>query len=160
MHRIDPPATAVISVRPTAALTGSGPLPETTAPDDGELGAVARRPEWRQRLVQAERGFMCGLRADSTLFAHFFVWLVIFTMGLVLWLHWQQWIIVGLALSFALSAELFHQAFRALLIDPERESTPQETRVLGLATAATVIATLGAATPVITIFWQRLQHML
>lgn len=117
-----------------------------------------RRPEWRTRLVQAERGFVGGLRSDATLFGHFFGWLVVITAGLVLRLHWQQWIVIGLCLSFALTAELIHQAFRSLLQD--REHTPAESRALGLATAAVIVATLGAGAPIATILWQRLHHLL
>lgn len=127
-------------------------------PTESTTLVSGRRPEWRHRLVQAERGFVGGLRSDATLFVHFFGWFLIITAGLLFRLHWQQWIVVGLCLSFALTAELFHQAFRALLQD--REHSPAETRALGLATAAVIVAMLGAAAPIATIFWQRLQHLL
>ena len=32
----------------------------------------SRRPAWRQRLVQAERGLVKGVRSDSAFFVHFF----------------------------------------------------------------------------------------
>jgi len=128
-------------------------LPETTHQS-------TRRPPWRQRLAQAERGFVGGMRADSTLFAHFFAWVTVGLIGLVLKLSWHYWVQILMFLAFALTAELFHQAFRTLVYDEGRVLEEKEQHALGLAASGSIVAAGTAVIAITIILFQRFQHVL
>lgn len=121
---------------------------------------TSQRPPWRQRLSQAERGFVGGMRADSTLFAHFFAWVTVGLIGLVLKLSWHYWVQILMFLAFALTAELFHQAFRTLVYDGERTLEDKEQHALGLAASGSIIAAATATIAITIILFQRFQHVL
>ncbi|MFM8582773.1 MAG: diacylglycerol kinase, partial [Planctomycetaceae bacterium] len=78
------------------------------------LPRTLRRPAWRQRLIQAERGLAWGLRADSVFFVHFFGIALVISAGLAFGLALWQWVAIVLALTVVLSAEMFQQALKLL----------------------------------------------
>ncbi|MDF1742662.1 MAG: hypothetical protein P1V19_03145, partial [Gimesia sp.] len=51
------------------------------------------RPEWRQRLVDAERGITFGIRLDSTFFIHFFSGSAVIAAAMLLGLSATHWAI-------------------------------------------------------------------
>ncbi len=121
---------------------------------------LRRRAPWRQRLVEAERGFVQGIRGDGTLFFYLFVDSAVLAVGCVLHLGFYQWLVVGLTVTMVLSLELMHQALK-LLVETLRATNPDKAwdDVLHLATAAVVLAFLGGSTIVTCVYFQRIREM-
>jgi diacylglycerol kinase len=124
-----------------------------------ESRSCPRRPPWRQRLVETERGLSSGLRADSSFYVYLFLDCTLVAMGSVLGLAAWQWMIVGLVFTGVLAAELFRQSLRVLIQTLPAESGPAGTTVLNLATAAVSVTLLGGGGVVCALFWQRLQDL-
>lgn len=121
-----------------------------------------RRPAWRQRLIQAERGLAWGLRADSVFFVHFFGISLVISAGLAFGLELWQWVAIVLSLTVVLSAEMFQQALKLLagLSAPADNSAPlpgatPAARALSIGTAAVLVACLGSTLVLALIFTQR-----
>ncbi len=119
-----------------------------------------RRAPWRQRLIDAERGFTQGIRGDGTLFFHLFVNCAVLAIGCVLDLSFTQWLLVGLAVTLVLALELVKLALQ-LLVEEVRSLNPagRWEHILHLATAAVTLAFLGGSTIVALIYWQRASEM-
>jgi len=114
-----------------------------------------RRAPWRQRLVEAERGITHGFRGDSTLFGYLFVGSVVAATGSVLELSLSQWTTLILAMTVVLSAELFQQALKAILLDGETRLSPSFEKALKIGTAGVFIAIGGAVLVISLIFGSR-----
>jgi len=119
-----------------------------------------RRPAWRQRLVQAERGLVGGVRSDSTFFVHFFGVSAVIAAGFILGITWMHWIGIVGCLTLVLTAEMFSQAIKALLQVEELALSPAGQRVLAMATAAVMVACTGSIIMLMLVFWQRLHELL
>jgi diacylglycerol kinase len=119
------------------------------------VGSAARRPAWRQRLVQAERGLAWGLRADSVFFVHFFGISIVLVAGLIFGLELWQWVAITVALTVVLSAEMFQQALKLLVRGLGPAAGEETTRALSIGTAAVLVACLGSLTVVGLVFAAR-----
>ncbi|MFM7163314.1 MAG: diacylglycerol kinase family protein [Planctomycetaceae bacterium] len=124
------------------------------------LPRTLRRPAWRQRLIQAERGLAWGLRADSVFFVHFFGIALVISAGLAFGLALWQWVAIVLALTVVLSAEMFQQALKLLAglstaADGAGHSPSIAARALSIGTAAVLVACLGSTLVLALIFIQR-----
>lgn len=117
---------------------------------------TARRPAWRQRLVQAERGLVGGFRSDSALFVQFFGASAVLAAGFVFGLGTLQWALVLACLTLVLTTELMHQAFRALLRLESESLSLAAQRVQSMATAGAMVAVCGSAIVIAIVFGQRL----
>jgi undecaprenol kinase len=102
------------------------------------------RPAWRQRLVDAERGVMQGIRGDSAFFVYFFLSSVTIAACVVLGISLIQWTIVILALTVVLSAEMFNQVLKALLLGFGRPVDDAARAALRIAVAAVFVAITGS----------------
>lgn len=132
---------------------------EVTSHSDSEE-RQRRRPAWRQRLVQAERGLVGGVRADSVFFVHFFGISLVIAAALVLGIGWMQWVAVAACLTLVLTAEMFNQALKSLAIPESGEPTPAGQRAVAMGTAAVMVACAGSTIVLTLVFWHRLQQML
>ena len=140
-------------------MTGMQREKMTEASRHADPAHIARRPVWRQRLVQAERGFVGSFRSDSALFVQFFGASAVLAAGFVFGLGMLQWALVLACLTLALTAEMFHQAFRALLhMEGEPLPLPAQ-RVQSMATASAMVATSGAALVIALVLGQRLVQL-
>lgn len=131
-----------------------------TVPESTEDERQRRRPAWRQRLVQAERGLVGGVRADSVFFVHFFGISLVIAAALVLSIGWMQWVAVAACLTLVLTAEMFNQALKSLAFPEDRPPTPAEQRAVAMGTAAVMVACAGSTIVLTLVFWHRLQQML
>lgn len=102
------------------------------------------RPAWRQRLVDAERGVMQGIRGDSAFFVYFFLSSATVAACVVLGISLIQWTIVILALTLVLSAEMFNQVLKALLLGFGRPVDDAARAALRIAVAAVFVAITGS----------------
>lgn len=118
-----------------------------------------RRAPWRQRLVDAEYGLKVGLRADSTLFVYFFIASTVWAGAWVVGFTILEWAVVTLSLTIVLTAELFHQLFRALSLDLEQELSPPVRAAMRMATAAVFVAGGGAAITIALLFCAHLMTL-
>jgi hypothetical protein len=111
-----------------------------------------RRPPWRQRLVDLERGLTLGLRSSVVYFVHLFVATAGLAAAVVLEASARDWALLVFCFSVTVAAELFHHAVVRLgqslpagdpvvLRQAERLSAAATTLVMvgGLATAAIVL---------------------
>jgi len=110
-----------------------------------------QRAPWRQRLIDAENGLRFGIRADSTLFVHFFCSVTVLLTSLVVGLSQLEWALLILALGFSLSAELLHQVLK--LISNQLEGRFAEIFLLG--TASVMVSHLTAALVSGFLLWRR-----
>ncbi len=114
-----------------------------------------RRPAWRQRLVQAERGLVRGVRSDSVFFVHFFGISIVLAAAFVFQIGWMQWIAIAGCLTLVLTAEMFNQALKTVVHAAELELTPGGLRAMSIGTAAVLVACIGSTLVLTLVFWQR-----
>ncbi len=118
-----------------------------------------RRPAWRQRLIQAERGLVRGIRSDSAFFVHFFGISIVIAAALVLGIGWMQWVAIAGCLALVLTAEMFNQALKALAQACGQDSSADGQRALAIGTAAVLVACIGSTVVLTLVFWQRCEQM-
>lgn len=114
--------------------------------------AKKERAPWRQRLVDTEKGFRVGIRADSTLFVYFFCSATVILTSFVLRLTGQEWAVLILALGGSLTAELLHQLLKQITL--VLRGRFQEILLLG--TAAVMVAHVTAAIVSGILLWHRI----
>ncbi len=137
-------------------------MPPTLPVSSGMTDAsrTPRRAPWRQRLVEAERGFSCGLRGDCTLYVYLFFDCLLVAVGVIFRLSSWQWIIVGMVITLVLTAELLCQALRALISELKTtHPTGRWDPILQLATAAVTVALIGGSCLIAAIYWQRIRDL-
>jgi diacylglycerol kinase len=138
-----------------AAVSPNGFAARKTTPD-ARMEPRRTRSHWRQRLVEAERGFSYSFRADSALYRHMFLDSLLLAMCGVLGLSATQWAIVALGLTVMLSAELFAQGLQIVasqLPDRLRKQT------MSLAAAAKLLAILGCTSAIGIVLVIRLREL-
>lgn len=113
---------------------------------------VVRRPGWRQRLVDLERGVVLGLRADATLFVMLFGVATTLLAGLVVGLALAHWIAIVLALTFVLVAGMFHQILKTIWHDLGHHFAETAATALRIGSAAVTVATIGGALTILLVF--------
>jgi len=121
--------------------------------------ARRKRSAWRQRLVQAERGFVRGVRASSVFYVHFFIVCIIAAAAFVLGVDARQWLTVTICLTLVLAAEMLNQALQTMVHDPERPATAAGRRAAAMGTAAVMVAAVGAGISLAVVFAQRLHAL-
>lgn len=120
-----------------------------------------KRALWRQRLVDAETGFKLFLRADSALFVHLFVGAAVVIAALLLGLSQTDWLLLVLAMTGVLTAELFQCALQRLadvLSGKSADATPSAElqRVLRIANAGVMTALAGGVLCLAVLFGSRI----
>ncbi|MBI5760777.1 MAG: diacylglycerol kinase [Planctomycetales bacterium] len=140
-------------------MPASPPTPHTSLLHEDRH--VPHRAAWRQQLVDAERGFVRGVRSDSSFFVHFFGGSIVLAMGFVLHVGTLDWIIITFCLTLVLMAELFNHALRTMLLagDADHESSAVR-RALGMSTAAVMAAVAGSLVILTIIFGGHLRELL
>jgi diacylglycerol kinase len=106
--------------------------------------------------VEAERGFSHSLRADSALYLHLFFDSLLLAACFVLGLAATHWVIVALALTMMLSAELFAQGLTALASEVSDSLRKQ---VNAIATAAKTLALVGSTSAISIVLLHRFREL-
>lgn len=126
-------------------------------PSQGSAHRSDRRPLWRQRLVQAERGLSWGLKGDSIFYVYGFLASIITVAGLVIGLELMHWAVLVLAWTGVVAAEMFNQVVRRLAQPAEGEPLPERTRQsLAGAQAAVMLVLVGGLSAAGLVFVERL----
>jgi diacylglycerol kinase len=138
-----------------AAVSQDGFAARNHAPD---VRMEPRRPRsyWRQRLVEAERGFSHSFRADSALYRHIFLDTLLLAMCGGLGLSATQWAVMAMGLTVMLSSELFAQGLQiaaSQLPDRLRKQT------ISLAAAAKLLSILGSTSAIGMVLAIRLREL-
>jgi len=110
-----------------------------------------KRAEWRQTLVDAERGMTYGVRRDSTFFVHFFIGSIVLMAALVLGISYLEWGILVLAMTVVLTAEMFNQILKAIWNSIGHQLPDETNQTLRIGTAGVFVAILGAGVTVLLI---------
>ncbi len=118
------------------------------------------RSEWRQRLVDAERGITFGIRLDSTFFIHFFTGSAVIAGAMLLGLSATHWAIIFLAMTTVLCAQMFNQVLKSIwkLLGNHLPAESQNTFKAG--TAAVCVSIIGSVITIVIIFCSALFHLL
>ena len=125
------------------------------------LGVTEKlRPEWRQRLVDAERGITFGIRLDSTFFIHFFSGSAVIAAAMLMGLSATHWAIVILAMTTVLSAQMFNQVLKSIwnLVGSHLPAESQNTFKAG--TAAVCVSIMGSIITIAIVFGSALYRLL
>lgn len=131
--------------------------PRLVLPPDEETSP--RRPAWRRRLIDAERGISQGVRGDSTFFVHFFLTCLIVTSALVLGIPFMHWTVLILAMTVVLAAEMFHQVLKSVWEHLGHHFEEPAQKSLRMGTAAVFVTMAGASLCITIIFAQRIWQM-
>lgn len=142
-----------VSTRPRRNSTTSLRVPALS-------GAAARRPAWRQRLVDIERGAASGFRGSSSFFVHLFFSSVVFVAGMVLGLSAASWTALVLALTIVLTVELFQHALKIALEPVRRQSARSCEEAIRAGAAAVFVSVTGATVTVLVVFGARLSAVM
>ena len=118
-----------------------------------------RRPAWRRRLIDTERGFITGLRSDSTLFIHLFGITITLVAGFVLGLSLTQWTAVVLALTVVFTTEMFNLILRRIWKTIGHHFGEEGQRILAIGTAGVSVAMLGAVVTMTLVFGERISQL-
>lgn len=138
-----------------APLPGSGEVAgKKWNPEDRSVSRP-RRAAWRQKLVEAERGFTHGFRVDSTLYAHFFVDCLLLATCSVVGLPPTHWAIVIAGITVMLSAEFFSLA---ILMVAEELSSSIKKRVESANAAGKLLVFLGSSVMIGIVLWLRFRE--
>lgn len=129
------------------------------SPGDISETSETKRSAWRSRLIEAERGFKIGLRADSTLIVHCFMGLLIVTAGFILGISLLEWTIIVMSLASVLAAEISQHILKTIWNRLGHHFEKSLEKTLRLSTAAVFVVIAGAALNIILIFGKHLFSM-
>lgn len=132
------------------------PVPIAPPPEQQDRHTRHPRSPWRQRLVDVERGVTLGVRRDSTFFVHFFSGSIVIAAALVLGLPLLHWILLVMALTIVLTAEMFQQVLKTILESLGHHFPESARRAERIGTAGVFVAILGTVVTIGLIFAQRL----
>lgn len=116
--------------------------------------STRRRPIWRQRLVEIERGFALSLRGDGAFFIHFFSASVVIAAGFALGVSLLEWSVILVALTVVFTGEMFRQVLKALLQKVGHDFDDGGRTVMRVSAAAVVVSIVGATLTIGLIFWR------
>lgn len=145
-----------IRVRPASSTSASAEFSTRKFTPEERTDFRRRRPAWRQKLVEAERGLTQSLRSDSTLFLHIFLDCLLLASCGVLGLNATHWAIVAAGLSAMLAAELFAQGLRTVAAEL---STHARKQTLSISAAAKLLVILGSSLAIGIILWLRCREL-
>ena len=128
------------------------------SPDErSESKPAKKRSAWRKRLIEAEGGFSFGFRYGSTLFGQIFVGLIFIITAMTLRISFEHWVVMVVAMSGGLSAELFYLTIRVLAESLEGD-VPQ--KAIKLSAAAMIMAMVASVVVILFVLGSRLQEIL
>jgi len=110
------------------------------------------RPEWRQRLVDAERGITFGIRLDSTFFIHFFTGSAVIAAAMLLGLSATHWAIIVLAMTTVLCAQMFNQVLKSIWNLLGTQLPAESQNMFKAGTAAVCVSIIGSVITIAIIF--------
>jgi len=126
----------------------------------GNLEAEKMRPEWRQRLVDAERGITFGIRLDSSCFIHFFTGSAVLATAMLLGLSATHWAIVILSMTTVLCAQMFNQVLKSIWNLLGSHLPAESKNMFKVGTAAVGVSIIGSVITIGIIFCSAIYRLL
>jgi diacylglycerol kinase len=118
------------------------------------------RPEWRQRLVDAERGITFGIRLDSTFFIHFFTGSAVIATAMLLGLSATHWAIIVMSITTVLCAQMFNQVLKSIWNLLGSNLPAESQNMFKAGTAAVCVSIIGSVITIAIIFCSALYNLL
>ncbi|WP_339732373.1 diacylglycerol kinase [uncultured Gimesia sp.] len=129
--------------------------------DSGRCEVTTKlRPEWRQRLVDAERGITFGIRLDSTFFIHFFTGSAVIATAMLLGLSVTHWAIIILSITTVLCAQMFNQVLKSIWNLLGKQLPEESQNMFKAGTAAVCVSIIGSVITIGIIFSSALYRLL
>ncbi|MHB1037617.1 MAG: diacylglycerol kinase [Pirellulales bacterium] len=100
---------------------------------------------WLSKFGDAFRGAKRGVRGQSSFFVHFFAAAAVVAAAVALEASLLEWCVLLLCIAIVLTAEMFNSALESLAKAISREPDRQLGEALDIASAAVLVASLGAA---------------
>jgi diacylglycerol kinase len=126
-----------------------------TEPDDYEEFEPTER-SWRHKFRDAFRGVRCGMRGQLSFRVHLFMAAAVVIAAALLRAQLCQWCALLLCIAGVLTAEMFNSAMEHFAKAVEKNRNPQIGEALDTASAAVLIASIGAAIVGALIFVERI----
>jgi diacylglycerol kinase len=115
------------------------------AHSDGDECYKPPQRTWRRKFGDAFRGLACGVRGQSSFVVHLFATVAVLIAAAVLRLPLWQWCVLLLCIALVLTAELFNSALERMAKQIDRARNPALGEALDIASAAVLVASIGAA---------------
>jgi diacylglycerol kinase len=109
-----------------------------------EVESVTRHRSWARKFADAFRGGSVAVRTNSSFWVHLPCAALVVVAGLVWNLEAWQWAVVGLCVILVLTAELLNTALEELAKAVDPTFNPHVRDALDIASAAVLMAALGA----------------
>lgn len=121
---------------------------------------LPERSVLRQRIVETERGFTAGFRANSAFFFYFFTTSVLISFAVVLGLSGMQWALMILSVTVAISSELLYFCVQKLKekLNPPAEDEEYD-QLFAMTTAGCMLLLTGSIATIITLLVSRLYSL-
>ncbi|HLA83431.1 MAG TPA: diacylglycerol kinase family protein [Thermoguttaceae bacterium] len=105
------------------------------------------RPErgWSEKFRDAFHGLLCGIRGQSSFFAHLFITAVVLVAGALLHLNHVDWCLLVLCIFGVLAAEMLNSALESMARAITDETDPHVGEALDIGSAAVLLASIGSA---------------
>jgi len=100
---------------------------------------------WTAKFAAAFRGLIVGTRGESSFYIHGFFTLAVVIAAAVLGVSRLEWGLLILCITIVLVAEMFNSAIERLAQTLDPEPHPQVADALDVASAAVLLAAVGAA---------------
>jgi diacylglycerol kinase (ATP) len=115
---------------------------------------------WRHKFADAFRGLQRGVRGQSSFFVHLFAAAAVVMAGWALRITAGEWCYLVLAIIGVLAAELFNTSLETLAAALHPEHHPEVGQSLDIASAAVLMASIGAVAVGLIIFLPRLWSLI
>jgi diacylglycerol kinase len=106
------------------------------------------RPEthrgWTKKFADAFRGVALGVRGQSSFYVHFFMAAAVTVVAALLHVTLIEWCVLVLCIALVMTAEMFNSALERMAKAIDREHNPELGAALDIASAAVLVASLGA----------------
>jgi diacylglycerol kinase len=111
---------------------------------------------WSRKFRNAFRGMREGVRGQSSFYVHLLATAAVVLAAAAMGFDHVQWCILVLCITFVLMAEMFNSALEAMARAITSERNPHIADALDIASAAVLVAALGAAIVGLILFLSRL----
>lgn len=121
---------------------------------------VKRRRTWGEKFAAAFRGLWSGIVGQSSFAVHFAMAFIVMVVAAVLRVSGTQWCLLILSIAVVMTAELFNSALEWVAPAVTEEYNRYIETALNVASAAVLVASIGAAVIGLIIFGERAVSLL
>ncbi|MGD0897215.1 MAG: diacylglycerol kinase [Thermoguttaceae bacterium] len=111
---------------------------------------------WRAKFADAFRGLREGSRGQTSFVVHLLFAAAVVTAAAVFRMGWIEWALLVVCIALVLTAEMFNSALESMARAITSERNPHIEKGLNVASAAVLLASLGAAAAGVMLFAHRL----